>query len=114
MALATRAANCQTVGELAGYLSSIGSLNSLNKSSRSVVDKNVFPSSSKTVDNQSFTVRPSPSGARVRDQAKKQINCYNCGGNHFVNQCRKLIVKCVVCRKIGHMRESCPTRNENK
>lgn len=99
VALAARAANFQTVGELASYLSSIGNPGS-SKGSETIITKDSFP-----VRKEQFSSRPSLNSKQKQQQ--KKVNCYNCGGNHCLNQCRQPKIKCTHCRKFGHTRERC-------
>lgn len=98
VALAVRAANFQTVGELANYLSNIGNLG--NKAIERTVNQDV----SFQARNEQF--KPKSTFKSLVHEAKK-ISCYNCDENHYVSQCRKPIIRCINCRKIGHTKEQC-------
>ena len=46
-------------------------------------------------------------GSRPKDKAKKVIECYRCGGNHYASSCRFKGAICSQCGKRGHLAKVC-------
>ena len=44
----------------------------------------------------------------IRESGKRKIECFNCGGDHFLRDCSEpWILKCYGCGKVGVIRPEC-------
>lgn len=43
----------------------------------------------------------------VKEEKKKKLYCYRCGGNHMYHSCKFAYAQCNACSKIGHIAKMC-------
>lgn len=112
ISLPARAANFQTVGNLANYLSNVSASmkvqpwTSFTKSSISSYP-NSHSKSKHFNTAYKFKASHTPSISR-------KISCFNCGGNHPVRDCTKPRIECTRCKRLGHMQQNCPLQKSSQ
>lgn len=109
--LGAKAAKCQEPEEVLNYFQSIKQQIRETDKSKVSLDKKIYPPSNQNIkqfnDNDTKTSKTSTNSPVV---------CYNCNEpGHFSFWCTKKILKCNICKKLGHLSVNCPRLpNETK
>ena len=53
-------------------------------------------------------------GSRPKEKAKRVVECYRCGGNHYASSCRFKGTVCSQCNKCGHLAKVCRSVSHNR